>query len=95
MSSFHIVLLLFPWSLCFTEIIFALARIKTVSNSLGSVHFQELEPFPELDVFDRIRKFQQQLCQDYSPKEHLIKVYVRFESFEIFRNQSLLIWSLF
>ncbi|KAL6997150.1 non-specific serine,threonine protein kinase [Sarracenia purpurea var. burkii] len=36
-------------------------------------YIKELEPFPELDVFDGIRKFHLQLCKDYSPEEHLLK----------------------
>lgn len=35
---------------------------------------QELEPFPEVDTFDAIRKFHQELCKDYSPRDHLLKV---------------------
>ena len=33
---------------------------------------QELEPFPELDVFDRIRKFQQDLCEDYTSTYNML-----------------------
>lgn len=36
--------------------------------------FQELEPFPEIDIFDEIREFHQELCRAYSPKDHFLKV---------------------
>ncbi|XP_058227343.1 serine/threonine-protein kinase ATM isoform X4 [Rhododendron vialii] len=54
--------------------VLSLLNLLTVDSD-PSLHdyIKELEPFPELDEFDGIRKFQQQLCQDYSPKEHLIK----------------------
>lgn len=36
--------------------------------------YQELQPFPELDTFDTIRSFHQELCRNYSPRDHLLKV---------------------
>jgi len=35
---------------------------------------QELESFPELQIFDEIRKFHNELCHTYSIREHLMKV---------------------
>lgn len=35
---------------------------------------QELEPFPELKIFDEIRKFHKELCHTYSIRDHLAKV---------------------
>jgi ataxia telangiectasia mutated family protein len=35
---------------------------------------QELEPFPEIDIFDEIREFHHQLCEAYSPRAHLLEV---------------------
>ncbi|XAR50182.1 Non-specific serine/threonine protein kinase [Bertholletia excelsa] len=37
-------------------------------------YIKELEPFPELEILDRVREFHRQLCLDYSPKQHLLKV---------------------
>ncbi|KAH9776172.1 serine/threonine-protein kinase ATM [Citrus sinensis] len=33
----------------------------------------ELEPFPEIDIFDGIRSFHEELCQAYSARDHLLK----------------------
>lgn len=38
--------------------------------------FQELEPFPELGIFDDIRKFHVELCHDCSIGDLLLKVNV-------------------
>jgi ataxia telangiectasia mutated family protein len=35
---------------------------------------QELEPFPELKIFDEIRKFHEELCHTYSIRDHILKV---------------------
>ncbi|KAK1280443.1 Serine/threonine-protein kinase ATM [Acorus gramineus] len=40
-------------------------------------YIKELEPFPELDCFERIRTFHLELCKLYSPKEHLLKLVKR------------------
>uniref|UniRef100_F6GSQ7 Serine/threonine-protein kinase ATM n=1 Tax=Vitis vinifera TaxID=29760 RepID=F6GSQ7_VITVI len=37
-------------------------------------YIRELEPFPEIDIFDEIREFHQELCRAYSPKDHFLKV---------------------
>ncbi|XP_060670261.1 serine/threonine-protein kinase ATM [Ziziphus jujuba] len=36
-------------------------------------YIRELEPFPEIDIFDDIIKFHQELCLAYSPRDHLLK----------------------
>uniref|UniRef100_A0A2C9VRS0 Serine/threonine-protein kinase ATM n=1 Tax=Manihot esculenta TaxID=3983 RepID=A0A2C9VRS0_MANES len=36
-------------------------------------YIKELEPFPETDIFDKVRAFHQELCQAYSPRDHLLK----------------------
>ncbi|KAJ0106487.1 hypothetical protein Patl1_18038 [Pistacia atlantica] len=36
-------------------------------------YIRELEPFPEIDTFDRIRNFHEELCQAYSARDHLLK----------------------
>ncbi|KAK1320576.1 Serine/threonine-protein kinase ATM [Acorus calamus] len=50
--------------------------VKDILGVLGE-QLQELEPFPELDCFERIRTFHLELCQLYSPKEHLLKLVKR------------------
>lgn len=40
-------------------------------------YIRELQPFPELDTFDRIRSFHQELCRNYSPRDHLLKLVKR------------------
>lgn len=35
---------------------------------------QELEPFPEIKIFDELREFHEDLCREYSPRDHLLKV---------------------
>ncbi|KAI8543061.1 hypothetical protein RHMOL_Rhmol08G0189100 [Rhododendron molle] len=56
-----------------SQVLSLLNQLTVDSDPSLHDYIKELEPFPELDEFDGIRKFQQQLCQDYSPKEHLIK----------------------
>ncbi|KVH98208.1 Armadillo-type fold [Cynara cardunculus var. scolymus] len=36
-------------------------------------HIKELGPFPVFDIFDRIRKFHLELCQEYSARDHLLE----------------------
>ncbi|KAB2013879.1 hypothetical protein ES319_D09G187000v1 [Gossypium barbadense] len=40
-------------------------------------YIRELEPFPEVDIFERIRNFHQDLCRAYSPRDHLLKIVKR------------------
>ncbi|PIA61953.1 hypothetical protein AQUCO_00200149v1 [Aquilegia coerulea] len=53
-------------------------------------YIRELEPFPEIDCFNAIHMFHQELCKDYSPREHFLK-FVRRTSY---LPQRLLLWSL-
>ncbi|KAL8261037.1 hypothetical protein R6Q59_025086 [Mikania micrantha] len=36
-------------------------------------HIKELGPFPEIDIFDKIRVFHHELCHDYSERDHLLE----------------------
>ncbi|GFZ03747.1 serine/threonine-kinase ATM-like protein [Actinidia rufa] len=57
-----------------SQVVLSLLNQLTVDSDPSLYDYvKELEPFPELDVLDGIQKFHQQLCQDYSPKEHLLK----------------------
>ncbi|XP_068637362.1 serine/threonine-protein kinase ATM isoform X2 [Aristolochia californica] len=51
---------------------------------------KELEPFPELDCFQRIRTFYEEVGHKYSPKEHFLKFVQRAHNLP----HRLLIWSL-
>ncbi|KAF9625359.1 hypothetical protein IFM89_022141 [Coptis chinensis] len=53
-------------------------------------YIRELEPFPEINCFDGIRTFHQELCKAYSPRDHFLK-FVRRTSY---LPQRLLLWSL-
>lgn len=53
-------------------------------------YIKELEPFPELDCFERIRTFHLELCEAYSPKDHFLKFVRR----TCYLPQKLLLWSL-
>ncbi|XP_019197259.1 PREDICTED: serine/threonine-protein kinase ATM isoform X3 [Ipomoea nil] len=37
-------------------------------------YIKELEPFPCLEIFEGMRRFHEKLCQDYSPRDHLLKL---------------------
>ncbi|XP_043813489.1 serine/threonine-protein kinase ATM isoform X5 [Manihot esculenta] len=50
-----------------------LQLIVECDPSLHDYIKQELEPFPETDIFDKVRAFHQELCQAYSPRDHLLK----------------------
>ncbi|KAL5544201.1 hypothetical protein UlMin_007985 [Ulmus minor] len=53
-------------------------------------YISELEPFPEIDIFDRIRKFHEELCRNLSPRDHLLKFVKR----SCYLPPRLLLWSL-
>ncbi|XP_022135092.1 serine/threonine-protein kinase ATM isoform X3 [Momordica charantia] len=53
-------------------------------------YIKELEPFPEIDIFDDIRKFHLELCRGYSPRDHLLKLVERSGNLP----PRLLLWSL-
>ncbi|XP_045816356.1 serine/threonine-protein kinase ATM isoform X4 [Trifolium pratense] len=54
----------------------ALPLLRTFTlESDPSMHdyVKELEPFPELKIFDEIRKFHEELCHTYSIRDHILK----------------------
>lgn len=53
-------------------------------------YVRELEPFPEIGVFDRIRNFHHELCRAYSPRDHLLKFVKR----SCYLPPRLFLWSL-
>ncbi|MED6180994.1 hypothetical protein PIB30_015217 [Stylosanthes scabra] len=56
----------------------SLLRLLTV-DSVPSMHeyVKELEPFPELKIFDDMRMFHEKLCHNYSIRDHLLKLVKR------------------
>ncbi|CAK9137600.1 unnamed protein product [Ilex paraguariensis] len=73
-----------------SEVLSLLHQLTVESDPSLHRYLKELEPFPELDVFDRIRKFQQDLSEDYSPRDHLLKFVQR----SCYLPPRLLVWSL-
>ncbi|KAF5933201.1 hypothetical protein HYC85_029372 [Camellia sinensis] len=56
-----------------SQVVSLFNQLTVDSDPLLHDYIKELEPFPELDVFDGIRKFHHRLCQGYSPKEHFLE----------------------
>ncbi|XP_052181201.1 serine/threonine-protein kinase ATM isoform X3 [Diospyros lotus] len=56
-----------------SHVLSLLNQLTIDSDPLLYEYIRELEPFPKIDVLDGIQKFHQQLCRDFSPKEHLVK----------------------
>ncbi|MED6127527.1 hypothetical protein PIB30_088841, partial [Stylosanthes scabra] len=61
-----------------TSQVLSLLRLLTVDSD-PSMHeyVKELEPFPELKIFDDIRMFHEKLCHNYSIRTHLLKLVKR------------------
>ncbi|CAK7328912.1 unnamed protein product [Dovyalis caffra] len=55
------------------EVLSLLRQLTVGSDPSLHDYVRELEPFPEIDIFDDIREFHQQLCQTYSLRVHLLK----------------------
>ncbi|PIN15510.1 Non-specific serine/threonine protein kinase [Handroanthus impetiginosus] len=54
------------------QVVLLLQQLTIGSDSSLYEYIQELEPFPELDIFDDMRSFHQKICQTYSPRVHLL-----------------------
>ncbi|KAL8141962.1 hypothetical protein V2J09_014994 [Rumex salicifolius] len=54
--------------------VMSLLHLLTVDSD-PSLHdyIREFEPFPEMDIFDRVRAFHLELCREYSPWDHFLK----------------------
>ncbi|KAK7350621.1 hypothetical protein VNO77_09440 [Canavalia gladiata] len=51
----------------------SLLRMLTVDSDPSLYDYiKELKPFPELKIFDEIRKFHEELCHTYSTRDHLL-----------------------
>ncbi|KAK7852517.1 serine/threonine-protein kinase atm [Quercus suber] len=73
-----------------SQVLSLLLQLTVDSDPAFYDYIRELEPFPEIDIFDKIRKFHQELCRAYSPRDHLLK-FVKRSSY---LPPRLLLWSL-
>lgn len=73
-----------------SQVLSLLFKLTVHSDPSLYDYIRELEPFPEIDIFDGIRKFHQDLCQAYSPRDHLLKFIRRSAHLP----PRLLLWSL-
>ncbi|KAK4394662.1 Serine/threonine-protein kinase ATM, partial [Sesamum angolense] len=55
-----------------SQVVSLLQQLTVGSDSPLYEYIKELEPFPEVDIFDGIRKFHQKICETYSPRAHLL-----------------------
>ncbi|PON35174.1 Phosphatidylinositol 3-kinase, Vps34 type, partial [Parasponia andersonii] len=60
-----------------SQVLPLLLRLTVDSDPSLYDYISELEPFPEIDIFDEVRRFHQELTQNYSPKDHLLKLVKR------------------
>ncbi|KAH6798041.1 Serine/Threonine-kinase ATM-like protein [Perilla frutescens var. hirtella] len=51
-----------------------LQQLTVGSDSSLHEYIKELEPFPDLDIFDDIRRFHHKICETYSPRVHLLNL---------------------
>ncbi|KAJ8771786.1 hypothetical protein K2173_026963 [Erythroxylum novogranatense] len=56
-----------------SQTLFLLHHLTVDSDPSLHDYVRELEAFPEIDVFDGIREFHQELCEGYSLRDHLLK----------------------
>ncbi|KAI3512910.1 hypothetical protein L1887_20232 [Cichorium endivia] len=56
-----------------SEALSLLHELVVDSDSSLQKYIKELSPFPESDIFDRLRKFHREACQDYSARDHLLE----------------------
>ncbi|KAL4634029.1 hypothetical protein ACB092_04G167700 [Castanea dentata] len=73
-----------------SQVLSLLLQLTVDSDPAFYDYIRELEPFPEIDIFDKIRKFHQELCRAYSPRDHLLKFVKRCS----YLPPRLLLWSL-
>ncbi|GMY24943.1 serine/threonine-protein kinase ATM isoform X1 [Fagus crenata] len=73
-----------------SQVLSLLLQLTVNSDPALYDYIRELEPFPEIGIFDGIRKFHQELCRAYSPRDHLLKFIKRSS----YLPPRLLLWSL-
>ncbi|GFP92353.1 serine/threonine-protein kinase atm [Phtheirospermum japonicum] len=55
-----------------SQLLSLLQQLTIGSDSSLYEYIKELEPFPEFDMFDDIRRFHEKICETYSPRAHLL-----------------------
>ncbi|KAK9117160.1 hypothetical protein Sjap_016107 [Stephania japonica] len=55
------------------QVVSLLHRLILNSDSSLYEYIRELESFPDIDCFKEIRRFQQEICKAYSPRDHFLK----------------------
>ncbi|XP_047265675.1 serine/threonine-protein kinase ATM isoform X3 [Capsicum annuum] len=73
-----------------SKVLSLLCQLTLDSDPSLHEYIKELEPFPKLDIFHDIRMFHEELCQNYSPTEHLLSLGKRSH----YLPPRLLLWSL-
>lgn len=73
-----------------SQVLSLLCQLTLDSDPSLHEYIKELEPFPNLDIFHDIRMFHEELCQSYSPMEHLLTLGKRSRCLP----PRLLLWSL-
>ncbi|KAJ7956242.1 Serine/threonine-protein kinase ATM [Quillaja saponaria] len=72
-----------------SQVLSLLLQLTVDSDPSLYDYIRELEPFPELEIFDEIRKFHEELCRAYSLRDHLLKFVKR----ACYLPPRLLLWS--
>ncbi|KAK1363096.1 serine/threonine-protein kinase ATM, partial [Heracleum sosnowskyi] len=57
-----------------SQVMSLLHQLTVESDPSLHDYIRELQPFPEVEVFDTIRSFHQKLSQNYSPRDHLLEL---------------------
>ncbi|XP_009622788.1 serine/threonine-protein kinase ATM isoform X4 [Nicotiana tomentosiformis] len=73
-----------------SQVLSLLSQLTLDSDPSLHEYIKELEPFPNIDLFHDIRMFHEELCQNYSPREHLSILGKRSR----YLPPRLLVWSL-
>ncbi|EXB87890.1 Serine/threonine-protein kinase ATM [Morus notabilis] len=60
-----------------SQVFSLLLQLTVDSDPCLHDYISELEPFPEIDIFDKVRRFHQDLCRKYSTRDHLLKLVKR------------------
>ncbi|KAI9173943.1 hypothetical protein LWI28_009144 [Acer negundo] len=56
-----------------SQVLSLLLQLTLESDPSLHDYIRELEPFPEIDIFDEIRNFHEEICRAYSARDHLLK----------------------
>ncbi|KAH7550460.1 hypothetical protein JRO89_XS13G0195300 [Xanthoceras sorbifolium] len=56
-----------------SQVLSLLLQLTVESDPSLHNYIRELEPFPEIDIFDEIRNFHEEICRAYSARDHLLK----------------------